>query len=339
MKPGYVKAFLNMVRMPGLIPIIRDWQKVVRMHFIHAAVDAGLPAALAVPRTFEELVTALDVQRPDILEALLKVGLAVKELSVDTGGRYRIKGKRSRAMAGQYGDVLSAVVQANVTYYNSAYRHAAERMKGAPLGDDLDYIGDMVARFSKLAEPVIGRFIADIVRGKPSLRLLDVGCGSGIFLKCAWQANPKTTGIGIDMDPEVTRQAAQNIADWGLAGRFEIVTGNVLSLPADAGPFDLITLNNVLYYFPENERIDLFKSFRARLSPSGSLAIAMNMQGAVRDVAAANLNLANTSFKGLTPLPDPETTAKQLAQSGFGKIQTVRFFPGTAFMGIHATAL
>jgi 2-polyprenyl-3-methyl-5-hydroxy-6-metoxy-1,4-benzoquinol methylase len=75
----------------------------------------------------------------------------------------------------------SIVIQASVTYYNNSYRHAAARMKGAALGDDLKWAGDIVARFSILSDPVITTFLSDIVPTVPGLRVLDIGCGSGLF--------------------------------------------------------------------------------------------------------------------------------------------------------------
>jgi 2-polyprenyl-3-methyl-5-hydroxy-6-metoxy-1,4-benzoquinol methylase len=110
-----------------------------------------------------------------------------------------IKGKISKAVMGSKGDVLVSMIQANITYYSSAYRGAADRMHGAPLGNDLEKIGGLVARFSKIGEPFIKDFIKDIVIGKDPMRILDVGCGSGIFLQSIFNANRTAMGIGIDI--------------------------------------------------------------------------------------------------------------------------------------------
>src|SRR4030042_7067224 len=96
---------------------------------------------------------------------------------------------------------------ANITYFSSAYRGAADRMHGAPLGNDLEKIGSLVARFSKIGEPFIKEFIKDIVIGKDSMRILDVGCGSGIFLQSIFNANHAAIGIGIDIDEVVAGKA------------------------------------------------------------------------------------------------------------------------------------
>jgi 2-polyprenyl-3-methyl-5-hydroxy-6-metoxy-1,4-benzoquinol methylase len=324
------------MKIPGLFPIMRDWQAFVRMHFIFAALESGLLEALSTPSSGDHLIQKLNVKRPEILEALLDVGLSAKELAFNNGS-YRIKGKRSKAVMGKEGDLLAAMMQANVTYYSSVYRNAAERMRGAPLGDDLAEIGDVVARFSKIAEPLLRQFTAVIVSKKKSLRVLDVGCGSGVFLQSIFHANSNATGIGIDIDAAVVEQARHNIEKWGLSDNFTIIAGDIYSPPEGiGGPFDLITLYNVLHYFTSDKRIDLLQTLRSWLSPEGTVVIATFLQSNGKDLGAANLNMVNSSLKGLAPLPDLNEMKRELKQSGLSRIDTQRLIPGSTFYGIVA---
>ena len=134
---------------------------------------------------------------------------------------------------------MAALIQANVTYYNSAYRNAADRMKGGELGDDLGKIGDLVARVSKIQEPLIKDFIQYTVKNKDSMNILEIGCGSGIFMKNAFEANENIVGVGIDIDSEVVKQAKNNIEKWGLSDRFIIMQGDIrVTDVMDKGPFE-----------------------------------------------------------------------------------------------------
>ena len=299
----YLLSFLRTVRVPGLLPLMTDWRAFVRMHFIFAAYESGLLAALAEPRDREFLLENLHVERPQILDALLEVGLAADELSVKNG-LYRISGKRSRAVAGAKGDMLAAMIQANVTYYSDAYRNLPARLQGGALGEDLAEIGGVVARFSKIVDPVIRRFIERAVRNKSPMRVLDVGCGSGLLLRSICGANPCAVGVGLDVDASVVRQAQANVNEWGLADRLQIRHGDVRAI-SDGGSttFDLITLMNVLYYFADDDRARLMSHLRTMLSPTGALVLAMTFRSEGDDVAAANLNVVNSSLRGLTPLP------------------------------------
>ncbi len=51
----------------------------------------------------------------------------------------------------------------------------------------------------------------------------------------------------------------------------------------------------------------------------------------------ANLNLVNSSLKGVTPLPDLDQVRSLLKQCGFGNLVVHRFMPGSTFYGIVAS--
>ncbi len=72
---------------------------------------------------------------------------------------------------------------------------------------------------------------------------------------------------------------------------------DIRDLPDDTPRFDLITLVNLVYYFPVEQRPELFRVLRSRLAPGGSLAIVMNMQEKMADFGVANLNMANASMQ------------------------------------------
>jgi len=334
----YLISGYKTVRIPGLWPVMRDLLPFLRMHYLYAALETGLLQALRNGATRETLITKLGVQRPELLDALLDMGLALKELSL-RNSVFSLKGKRSKALASQDGDVLAALIQANATYYRDSYRHLAARMVGAPLGDDLDEIGELVARFSKIGEPILRSFIHSLVPASGIFRVLDVGCGSGFVLKTAREANQRATGIGIDSDSKVADQARNNLEKWGLQDGFEILVGDIRSQSdARQGGFDLITAFNLIYYLSPDERPEFFSLLRSLLSPQGRLALVNNFQSKGRDPMAANLNIVNCSLKRLTALPNLEVIRKQLTGCGFQRTQVTRFMPKSEFYGITAYA-
>lgn len=336
MNMRYLFHFLRIMKIPGLFSIMKDWQALVRMHFLFAAYEAGLLDALKCPRDRTELIEKLHVLRPDLLDALLQVGLATKELG-RKGERFYIRGKRAGALVNRRGDMLAAMVQANVTYYNDAYRNASGRLRGGEPGDDLGGMGDLVARFSRIGEPILHDFLAGIVSGGNPMRVLDVGCGSGIFLHSIHRANANAMGFGLDVDEAAVRQARNNIAGWGLEKRFRVFQGDIRCLPGEiTGPFDLITLFNVLYYVREEDREELLAGLRTMLAPGGIVAIVSNCRGEKMDIGAANLNMVNCSLKGLTRLPDLEEIKAMLGRCGFHRVVVHRFIPGGSFFGVIA---
>jgi SAM-dependent methyltransferase len=332
----YAFSFLRILKIPGLYPIMQDWMTSVRMNFIFTAYESGLLHTLSKPGDRNTLIKKLGVERTALLDALLEVGLAVKELAVKNE-QFFIRGRRSKAIVGTNGDMLAAMIQADRTYYSDAYRNAASRMRGGELGEDLDKIGDVVARFSKMTEPIIKDFMAYSVNGKHSMRVLDVGCGSAFLLRTIYELNKNAKGIGLDIDQTVVDQAKQNITAWGLTDRFSIYHGNILEYQAENDHFDLISLVNILYYFDKGDRVELLSRMRKLLVNNGKLAIVMSFHSKGNDIGTANLNLVNSSLKGLTPLPDLDQIKSLLKQCGLGKIKVHRFMPKSTFYGIIAS--
>ena len=325
------------MKTPGLLKVIKDWQSVIRMHFIYAALDSGLLVLLKSPMSTNDIVKKLNVKRTEILDAILDVGVSIGELSCKNG-LYKIKGKISKTVTSEKGDGLAALIKANATYYNSAYREAAGRMQGGELGDDLGKIGDLIARVSKIQEPLIKDFVKYLVRNMDSMSLLEIGCGSGIMIKTALESNSNAKGVGIDIDKEVVNQAKNNIEKWGLSKRVTIVYGDIRSIDVtDKGPFDLITLYNVLYYFEMTERHDLFQKLKVLLSNNGKIALITTVQGKGSDPASANLNLANCSLKGVTPVPELDSIEILFKECGFNEIEINRIMPGGAFYSFIAS--
>ena len=334
-----LKTLFSIFRSQNIFDLIRfmkDWRSLVRMHFLHAAIQSGLLDSLNTPSSKTDLIQKLNVKRPELLDAILDVGLSLRELSF-SNGIYRVKGKRSLFLMGSNGDVLSAFIEANVTYYNATYRHFADRLKGAPLADYLQEFGEVIARFSRMAEPYVRHFIGDILKGKTSVRMLDIGCGTGVYLRSAFEMNPNTSGIGIDVDENVVKQARENLNRWGINDQFKVVAGDIRTPPSEiSGLFDLITLNNIVYYFPVKERAEFYQSLRKLLSPKGALAIISYFQSDGKDLAAANLNIVTSSLEDCTPLPDLDELKLHLSEAGFQRIYVTKLVPKSAFFGVVA---
>ncbi|MGA7730398.1 MAG: methyltransferase domain-containing protein [Chloroflexia bacterium] len=326
---------LRTPHLPAQFAIMQDLRVYTRVGYLYAALRSGLLHALRAPATGHELARKLNVQRPELLEALLRVGVSIGELSI-RGGRYRVRGARSKALLDPTNDPLAAVIEEFVTYHASVYRHMPERLSGAPLGDYLSGTGDLIARSSRVLEPFMADFVREAAtRGNPGT-LLEIGCGSGIYIRHAAEANPRLTGMGIDMQEDVVRQARDNLGQWGLVDRFKVVLGDIRMPPPDVGEgYDLVTLYNNVYYFPVEERGALFKTLRALVSPGGSLALLSSMQGTTP--LAADFDLSLRSTQGCSPLPRLAGLKQQLQAAGFRRVESTRLVPTEPFYGVIAT--
>jgi protein-L-isoaspartate O-methyltransferase len=332
-----IKPFAAALQMPNLLvklQLNQDHKGFLRLHYLHAAIDSGLLQALATPASREELLDQLRVKRPELLDALLELGLALKELSLKRG-LYHLVGRRSLALVSEEGLMLGALVQELVLYHGSVYTNLAGRIQGAPLGNYLETMGVMIARSSRIFEPFIKSFTQSIVEEEQPASLLEVGCGSGVYLRHAAQINPQLKGIGIDLSKEVVEEALRNLERWGLLDNFEVVLADIRNPPDKInGPFDLITLYQNIYYFVPSERPALFQSLISRLAPGGVLAIVSIMRAT--SPAAVDFELVLRSTVGCTELPELQETKSQLEECGFRQVRTIRLIPGESFYGITA---
>ncbi len=196
---------VKLMKHRGGLALMGDLRTQVRLNFLFAAFETGLLSALRAPHSRQELAALLSVKREDLLDALLDVGVSTGELRVREG-IYRIAGRRSQAMLHAQGDMFVAMVQAYATYYNSLYRELPARMRGGPLGSQLEHIGDLVARASQISDPFLCNFVKRAA-GRGARRVMEIGCGSGAHLRTAARANPALCGLGLDLDPVVVSRA------------------------------------------------------------------------------------------------------------------------------------
>jgi len=316
--------------------IFRDWQAMLRMHFLHAALECGLVQALKSPQTEDELKVELAVADPEMLSALLQLGVAVGELRF-RGNVFSLRGRRARALLQPRNDALAAMIQAAVTYYNDTYRRVASRMRDGRSAGGLSGFGPLVARFSKITEPHVHAFIRRSASGGKGGRILDVGCGSGLNLRMALEARPGSEGVGLEAEPHVAVQARENMEAWGLAARAAIVTSDARALPPEAdGPFELVMLMSMVYYLEPNERVALLREIRHRLGPAGRVAVTTSCRGPGVDAFTANLSLVTTFYEGLTPLPTAAEMELQLQEAGFQEVRRSTLIPGTSYLAFTA---
>jgi hypothetical protein len=117
-----------------------------------------------------------------------------------------------------------------------------------------------------------------------------------------------------------------------------VLEPDIQALPEEArGPFDLVLLFSVVYYFQVHERVAVLRDLRERLSPRGSLLLATSCRGEGSDLFSANLNLATSSMEGLTPLPEADEMEAQRREAGFARVRRERLIAGTTYFGFRAS--
>src|SRR6266511_4311169 len=297
----------------------------VRIHFLAVATDLGLLEELRRrPATVDQLSDRLAIGNPALLDAFLRLGVALGELRC-RAGRWSLRGRRGKALAVPGADTMRAMAQEAVHYDAAVYAGLAAHLRGAPPDDYLAAAGAVIARASRLVEPVLAPLLRSVVAERRPRRVLDVGCGTGVYLvHAATAGGPKLTGLGVDLDAGVVR----------LAGRFDVRHADVRTAELEAASFDLVLLFQNIYYFAEDQRPDLLRRLRGLLAPGGALLLASLFAG--RSLAAAHYDLLFRATAGCGPLPRRQQLDHQLHNAGFTTTRWVQLIPLESFHAVMA---
>ncbi|MFG3254491.1 SAM-dependent methyltransferase [Streptomyces sp. NPDC048172] len=313
--------------------LLRDSQQFTRMHFLHAAVNLGLLEELKSPATAAELEERLGVaaDRAAQFRIFLELGRSLGELAA-SGDRYRLKGRRARALVGRNGSVLRALVEEQTAYHGTVYRELPETLRGGALGDHLPRYAGTIAESSRIAEGVIAGYVREAVAEARGGRVLDVGCGSGTYLRAA-SHRAGSTGTGLDVQPASVELATANLRRWSLDDRFTVRRGDVREAELD-GPYDVILLLNNVYYFAAKERPALFRTLRGALREGGTLVLVSIFHDS--NPTALGLDLVLACTQGCHPLTTPRELAPELREAGFRSVRTEQLVAGQSLCGLRA---
>jgi SAM-dependent methyltransferase len=310
---------------------------VYRTFFVAAAAECGLLRLLAAgPVSLERVAAELGVRDDgrDALEAWLAVGVRLGDLGLDAGG-YRLRSRIARALGVEANDAVLAFFEEAVDLHRRLLLETPSRLRSGRRFTLADQDGALVARSSRIAEPIVREAIDEAVPVRGPLRLLEVGCGSGIHVKYAAERNPELSALCFELQPEVAEQARENLRAWGLAARTVVEAGDV----RDRVPkpeFDLLTLHQNIYYFPVAERVAVLARLRGWLRPGGRILLTTVCRGGgpVNEI----LSLWGAVTEGCGRLPDPDELVEQLRQAGFQRANSRNLLPGQGFHRFLAVA-
>lgn len=88
-------------------------------------------------------------------------------------------------------------------------------------------------------------FLAAAVPAEPHQSVLDIGCGSGAATLCLASRVPQCRIFGLELQRDMARLAADNVALNGMTGRVAIIAGDLLRPPPRLSPgmFDHVMAN------------------------------------------------------------------------------------------------
>jgi 4-hydroxy-2,2'-bipyrrole-5-carbaldehyde O-methyltransferase len=288
-----------------------------RLTFLASAAACGLFRNLAAgPVPFDELRRRHAVREQDIdaFRQWLDIGRRLGLIAIARDG-YRLRGIVPRLLAREAYEPLQGLLEEVVALHRRLITEVPGKLGNGQsyrLGTDHD--ATVTARASRMIEPLIFNVLDRALPVVGPVSLLDVGCGTGTYLRYAKSRNPELTGVGLELDEDVAALARGNLLRWGVQESFEIAAIDVRAYRPPAS-FDLVMLHNNIYYFAVDARVPLLRSLRGLLSQGGRLIVTTVVEGA--SVPAQMEGLWATMTEGCGRYPAVDELMGQLKAAGF----------------------
>lgn len=155
-------------------------------------------------------------------------------------------------------------------------------------------------------------------------RILDVGCGSGVWGLALGARHPEARVTGLDL-PAVLEAFRAHAAERGLGGRIDTIAGDAHEVAIPPASFDLAVIANVLRIESEARASNLIARVAPAVAPGGAILVVDALGGGTferelsRAVYAMHLSLRNRHGRVHTPA----TIAGWLAAHGFARSTSI----------------
>lgn len=284
------------------------------------------------PRAPAALARAADVPE-DRMAALLQAGAAMGLLHRRRDGRFAVR-PRGAALVGVPGLVPM------IRHHGAFYRDMADpvALLRGEAETELAQVWPYVFGAREGLHPATARAYSDLMTQSQGLvaqdalrmvplrgvrRLLDVGGGTGAFLRAAAARHPGLELALFDL-PEVIDEARGQMAAAGLEARTRFHPGSFRDAPLPQGA-DAISLIRVLYDHEDATVRDLLAKAHAALPPGGTLVVAEPMSGGDRPDRATDVYFAFYTMAMRTGrVRSAARIAEMVAEAGFEEIRVPR---------------
>nr|WP_017537063.1 class I SAM-dependent methyltransferase [Nocardiopsis halophila] len=183
-----------------------------------------------------------------------------------------------RESPGYFGDMVH-VISSDEEWEALRRLPEAVRNGGSVLDTDAEspeyrYWEDFASYAAAIAEPtaqVVTDTLEPWAKERDDLDVLDVACGHGIYGFTFAERHPRARLWALDW-PNVLTVTAEHAEAFGLDDRTEYIEGDMFEAPL-GGPYDLITITNVLHHFSEERATELLRRAAGVLKPGGRIGI------------------------------------------------------------------
>jgi protein-L-isoaspartate(D-aspartate) O-methyltransferase len=155
-----------------------------------------------------------------------------------------------------------------------------------------------------MAPVVVGRMLQALSVAAED-RVLEIGTGTGYVTACLARLGSRI--VSLEIDPELARQARENLETLGYRG-LDLRAADGLAIPYEGGPFEAVAVTGSL---PDDEALP---GLQGQLAPGGRLFVVIGEGSAMEAVLVTRTSAAGftrktlfeTSVTALANTPEPE---------------------------------
>lgn len=260
-------------------------QRLQQMHFSFAAervLAAGLQlnvfSIIAAGKQSAEEIAAAANASPRGMRMLLDA-LVSFELLGKRNGVYELTGDAELYLVRESPDYMGGMLASDEMLKNWAQLTEAVRLGKSPRSTSRQEVAEeffpILIQTLHISNREPARHLAaHLVRPgtKRGLRVLDIGCGSGVWGLAVAAADPEARVADLDY-PKVLESTRRFVAAASMSERFEFLAGDFHAYPFPEGKFDLAILGNIVHGEGETQARQLFAEIHRTLDAGGRLAI------------------------------------------------------------------
>lgn len=201
-----------------------------------------------------------------LLDALAATGLLEKD-----GGRWRTPPALVPFLSSRGEQSLLPLALHSVNLWDRWSRLTEVVAGSRPgAGDREAWTRSFIGAMHAIAAPQADAIVAAVAPGGAE-RLLDVGAGPGTYTIAFLRADPRMRATLFDL-PGVVELARENVAGAGLAGRVDLVAGDLRTDPLPGG-HDLAFVSAIIHMLGPSGNVALLRKVHYALVPGGRIVI------------------------------------------------------------------
>ncbi|MCE7794390.1 class I SAM-dependent methyltransferase [Salipaludibacillus sp. CUR1] len=231
----------------------------------------------------------------------VEVGLEVGHLKKSIRGKIKAKKKMVKYASAHSSESVGILLREMMELHIPALLEYPELMK---TGERITYLEDkfaeVVAETSTLLEKAAVPPVLKWIKKEQPNSIVDMGCGYGGYLKNIHDRFPDIELQGVEINKQVCEKA-----EAALNGAVPVYNGDMVEfIESFNNKVDLVMAHNLLYYFPKEEREELYTKISRILNKGGSVTfITPVMEAKYGQTFTTAFNTFMTVHDNLYPLP------------------------------------